>query len=100
MGDWSGSKVRRLANQVLGRYGSVCWLCGKPIDLTAPRSSPLGLSVDHVIPRSKGGGDNLDNLRPAHHHCNTSRQDRPATAVRPRRAWSGSGAWPGITAPT
>nr|DAP83128.1 MAG TPA: Putative C4-type zinc finger protein fold, transcription factor, RNA [Caudoviricetes sp.] len=30
---WDGSKVRRLANQVLGRYGSVCWLCGKPIDL-------------------------------------------------------------------
>ena len=49
---WDGSKVRRLANQVLGRYGSTCWLCGKPIDLTASRRSPLGLTVDHVVPRS------------------------------------------------
>lgn len=94
---WDGSKVRRLANQVLGRYGSVCWLCGKPIDLTASRRSPLGLTVDHVVPRSMGGGDDITNLRPAHHHCNTSRQARPASDYQPPRSWSGSGTWPGLT---
>ena len=96
---WDGSKVRRLANQVLGRYGSTCWLCGKPIDLTASRRSPLGLTVDHVVPRSKGGTDDITNLRPAHHHCNTSRQARPASIYQPPRSWSGSGTWPGLTAP-
>lgn len=97
---WAGSKIRRLANQVIGRYGTVCWLCGQPIDMQASRRAPLGLSIDHVIPRSKGGSDDIDNLRPAHLQCNCKRQDKPAAALRSRRAWSGSGQWPGLSAPS
>jgi len=96
MSEWSGAKVRKYSNQVVGRYGTVCWLCGKPIDMLAPRRSPLGLSIDHVIPRSKGGSDSIDNLRPSHFRCNVSRQDKPASEFRPRRGWSGSGRWPGL----
>ena len=53
--------MRRLANLVVGRWGAVCWLCGEPIDLAASRRSSLGLTVDHVVPRSKGGGDDVSN---------------------------------------
>lgn len=40
------------------------------------------LTVDHVVPRSKGGNDDIANLRPAHAHCNYARGARSvATAA-------------------
>ncbi len=65
---WGGRKVPRLRQLVVDYYGSVCWLCGGPITDT--------VSVDHVIPRSKGGTDDLHNLRPAHKLCNIRRGNR------------------------
>jgi 5-methylcytosine-specific restriction endonuclease McrA len=61
--------------QVLDTYGSLCHICGIAIDLTAPRVSTkegwqLGLHIDHLIPLSKGGVDNLSNVRPSHAQCN------------------------------
>jgi len=46
-----------------------------PIDLSAPRQCGKpgwdnGLHIDHLYPLSKGGSDNLDNVRPAHGRCN------------------------------
>ena len=79
---WDGSKVRRLANQVLGRYGSTCWLCGKPIDLTASRRSPLGLTVDHVVPRSKGGGDDITSDQLTTTATSAARPGPPRTSNR------------------
>ena len=38
-----------------------CALCGQPGADTA----------DHIIPHAAGGSDSLDNLRPAHHRCNS-----------------------------
>lgn len=61
--------------QVLEAYGTDCHLCGKGIDLKAPRTASIkgyefGLQVDHVIPLVKGGSDNLSNVRPSHALCN------------------------------
>lgn len=66
MGSWSGRRSRRLVEATLARYGTVCHLCGRPGATTA----------DHVIPRSAGGDDSIENLRPAHARCNSSRADR------------------------
>lgn len=58
----------------------MCWLCGKPVDCTADwRIGPLAPTIDHVIPSSRGGSDDLDNLKLAHAVCNTARGDRPPT---------------------
>jgi 5-methylcytosine-specific restriction endonuclease McrA len=38
--------------------------------LTLLRTSKMGLTVDHWIPLSKGGSDDMSNLRPAHWICN------------------------------
>ena len=64
--------------QVLERYGTDCHICGKPIDLKAPRALRFkgwehGLHLDHVIPISKGGPDTIENVRPAHGLCNMSK---------------------------
>jgi hypothetical protein len=45
-----------LREQVFTMYGTECWLCGGEDADT----------IDHLIPVINGGGDDLDNLRPAH----------------------------------
>lgn len=52
---------------VLATYGDVCVHCGRH-GATSP---------EHVQPRSMGGTDALDNLRPAHLACNISRGTDP-----------------------
>lgn len=37
--------------------------------------TPLGWSVDHVYPESKGGNKNIENLRPMHWENNLSKSD-------------------------
>jgi len=66
MGGWRSVRLRRL---VIEAYGTVCHLCGREIDGT--------VSVDHVIPRSQGGTDDIENLRPACQRCNSKRGNKP-----------------------
>jgi len=52
-----------------------CALCGGPGADTA----------DHIIPKMHGGGDELDNLQPAHGSCNYRRGQRDQAAAAARR---------------
>lgn len=53
-----------------------CWLCQESVDRTLIGSrSEWRPSLDHVIPRSAGGDDSIDNLRLAHWWCNSVRSD-------------------------
>lgn len=63
---WGGALALRITRAVLARYGTTCHLCGRPGATTA----------DHIIPRSRGGPDTVDNCRPAHLRCNQRRGDR------------------------
>lgn len=62
---WGGRYAQRWTAATLAHWGRTCHLC---------RQDGAD-SADHLIPRSKGGQDNLTNLRPAHHGCNSARQD-------------------------
>lgn len=33
------------------------------------------MTIDHIIPKSKGGKDTLDNLQPMYPQCNTLKGD-------------------------
>jgi 5-methylcytosine-specific restriction endonuclease McrA len=44
--------------------------------MSLPRTSKQGLTLDHVIPLSKGGTDTMDNLRPAHWLCNIKKSNK------------------------
>lgn len=75
-GNWSGSKwirpERRLAIHLRDRL--CCQYCGIGIEDDAM------LTLDHLIPRSKGGSNQSQNLITACKRCNSSRGNRPLTA--------------------
>ena len=58
------STPRKLRYQVLSRDKSTCQLCGKVA------GDGVDLHVDHILPWSKGGKDELDNLRTLCSACN------------------------------
>ena len=68
-------------SEVLEKYGIDCYLCNKPIDLSATRKcgSPgweFGLHIEHVIDIALGGPDTLENVRPSHGICNLKKKPR------------------------
>ena len=69
-----GHAYRKVAAQVLAQEHT-CWLCGMPPTATDP------LTVDHVIPRAKGGTHQRSNLRAAHSSCNSKRGARSVKGV-------------------
>lgn len=60
-------KLHRAA--VLERDGYVCGICGENI-------AEGDVSIDHIIPITRGGGDNIENLQPAHKSCNSRKGNR------------------------
>lgn len=58
------------------RDSHACWLCGEAVDYTAhPSHDDWAPTLDHILPRSKGGGHDASNLRTAHRWCNSVRSD-------------------------
>lgn len=68
-------KIRTL----LARDGNLCWLCGEPFANKSGRKP----SLDHVIPRSKGGSNRNENLRLAHGRCNWERGSAEPKGIAP-----------------
>lgn len=62
----------------------ICWLCGCQCDWEDYKITPDGAFVvgknypseDHVVPLSKGGKHSWDNVKLAHHYCNTLKGDK------------------------
>lgn len=55
---------------------SVCGICGQPVDKSLKYPDPMSPTVDHIIPCSRGGSDDLDNLQLAHRKCNRLKSDK------------------------
>lgn len=71
------SASARLA--IYERDGWTCWICTEPVDAELIGSrSDWRPSLDHLLPKSKGGGDETSNLSLAHLWCNVTLNDRRA----------------------
>lgn len=77
-GRYSGFDPRKLTGfareDVFRRDNWVCQLCNKPVDRDLDHKHKMSATLDHIIPRSIGGGDSIDNLRLAHRSCNSRRR--------------------------
>jgi 5-methylcytosine-specific restriction endonuclease McrA len=90
----TGRASQRIDDQVRDRWKELAWvcqLCGQPIDPTASATSPWRWTKDHILPIDAGGGNDLDNLQPAHLRCNQSKggiqRARPPRRMRTSREW-------------
>jgi 5-methylcytosine-specific restriction endonuclease McrA len=64
-GNGSTSKWRKIRQRILQRDGYTCQQCGMD-----------GNSVDHIVPRQAGGGDEDWNLQTLCQSCNSSKGGR------------------------
>jgi 5-methylcytosine-specific restriction endonuclease McrA len=51
-----------------GRWSGKCLICNGRLSFDAAR--PEGVSVEHIVPRGEGGGNDLRNLALTHPSCN------------------------------
>lgn len=66
-GSWI-TRAERLS--IYERDGWVCQLCLDPVDADLHHSDDWAASLDHIVPRSKGGTHDHKNLRMVHRWCN------------------------------
>jgi hypothetical protein len=64
------------------RDGWRCHLCGKRVNPKLSGIHPKGPTVDHLVPVSEGGVDELSNVALAHHLCNSTRGTRGEVQLR------------------
>lgn len=64
--------------RLIARDGFACTICDLPLDrkIRNPRD-PMYITFDHIVPRSHGGGERLENKRLAHSLCNSERGNDP-----------------------
>ncbi len=55
--------------ELLARDGDGCWFCGTAMGEDC--------TIEHLVPRSKGGGNSLANYALAHRQCNADAADLP-----------------------
>jgi endogenous inhibitor of DNA gyrase (YacG/DUF329 family) len=70
------SKYGLSVHDLVNRDGPDCWLCLTTVDLKLRAPDPGCPSIDHVLPRAAGGGNDPSNLRLAHLRCNILKHDK------------------------
>lgn len=54
---------------LLARDGDECWFCGEPMGADC--------TIEHLVPKSKGGANSLANYALAHQRCNADAANKP-----------------------
>lgn len=63
-------RIQAVYEENIKKYGTLtCYLCNKAIEFRQD-------SLDHIVPLSKGGTNNRDNLAIAHRGCNSRKGNR------------------------
>lgn len=62
--------------EIYERDGWVCGICSEPVDPDLAWPDPMSVSLDHVIPVSRGGRHVRENAQCAHLTCNVRKLDR------------------------
>lgn len=70
---------RALVQRILWkRQNGRCAYCGERMVSPKKLNHPRRLTLDHIIPRSKGGGNAINNLVAACRACNEAKADESA----------------------
>ena len=61
--------------EVFDAHGWICHICGGAIDPRAGKDDWMRVTLEHIIPLSKGGTHTRDNVAPSHWRCNMVKGD-------------------------
>lgn len=79
---------KRVRDEVIARDGQTCWACGR---VCSSRTKRGRLTLDHIVPWSKGGLHEASNLRVMCASCNSARGNRenwvPCNQQKVSRPW-------------
>jgi site-specific DNA-methyltransferase (adenine-specific) len=73
------SKEKSVKERLYKEQNGICNGCGVEFNI-------LNLTVDHIIPESKGGGSCYENYQLLCSHCNSTKGDRPMEYLREKIA--------------
>ena len=69
------TNLRKFLPQLIDRQNGICGICSHPLPpFTTGRKNQF--HVDHIVPISKGGSNDLSNLQAAHEYCNLRKGQR------------------------
>lgn len=71
----TGRKRRSKVRKLMQTWGPHCFYCGQGFSLARPAT------IEHLVPRSLGGGGQLSNLCLAHERCNVLRGNASIVAT-------------------
>lgn len=84
----TGRPWRRAQAKVLSQIPLICGICGNEMDKAIEWPDPLSPTVDHIQPLGDDGAElDLNNLQPAHLHCNSSKGKNRRSFSRNSRKW-------------
>lgn len=69
----------KLKNELFEKSNYKCYICNETVVLSGIEDELNFGTIDHFIPRSKGGANNLKNLRCCCRFCNNTKADRELT---------------------
>ncbi len=74
------SSEKNLARRmkIWNRSSGICYLCGEPVSF-------VEFTIEHLFPLSKGGGNDLNNLRASHEKCNQKKGDSIFPGSKPKQ---------------
>lgn len=61
---------------LFNKQAGCCAYCGEVMEIDTC-NKPMSATIDHIIPRSKGGKDEIFNLVAACRQCNTEKGNMP-----------------------
>ncbi|AYF29297.1 HNH endonuclease [Micromonospora tulbaghiae] len=80
-----GDEIDYTLTVVLGEHGN---RCPGPLDCAGCVPHPLRFEVDHIVPRNRGGSDDLANKQASHRRCNRAKSDHADSGPILRRSGS------------
>lgn len=67
---WGVDAESIVDTEVYDRDGWLCGICAAPVDRSLVWPDPQSVSLDHVVPLSRGGAHVLSNVQCSHLRCN------------------------------